>query len=352
MSLIYFDAERIKYKNVGLFHFCKNLGNSLIKESLQDLSINFTLYVPVDGRIFDNNPSYAFVKGYHKFFHLFRKKPKVWHATQQLTQYMPSAKGIKKILTVHDLNFLREKSELKQEKYLRRLSANVEKSDVVVCISEFVKKELASYCNLDGKEVQVIYNGNTVSDTIKPEKIEISNFDDKKRLIYTVGAILPKKNFHSLLYLLVNNDANLVISGEIFDKSYHAEIIALAKKLNVEHRVFFTGPVSEAQKYYFLQTCNLFCFPSLTEGFGLPVVEAMHFGANILLSPYTSLPEIGGDVVRYFDSFDTEYLIQLGAESSLFEIDDKQREQVQFRSKKFSWDKAAQSYWAIYKKLV
>lgn len=352
MSSIYFDAERLKYKNVGLYHFCLHLGNALIQQEARQDGLDLYLYTAPEGQVFENSPRYVAARSIHKFIRQFKVRPDIWHASHQLTDYLPRDKAIKKVLTVHDLNFLREKSLDKQKKYLQKVQANLDRVDRVVCISHFVQEELEKHCALRGKEVQVIYNGNNIKEDIVPQKPQRKGLNLEKPFIFSIGAVLRKKNFHVLPHLLVGNNYNLIIAGEITDRSYYEETLVIAQNLGVAERVFFTGPVTEAEKYYLLQNCALFCFPSITEGFGLPVVEAMHFGCAILSSPATSLPEIGGDVVRYLDSFDPDYLTSLARNIETLKISEAEQSKVRERAQLFSWEHAAKSYWTIYKELL
>ena len=105
--------------------------------------------------------------------------------------------------------------------------------------------------------------------------------------------------------LLKDNDYELIIAGNI--SNYFERILEEARKWNVEDRVNIIGPISEGLKHWYLKNCLAFAFPSIAEGFGLPVVEAMYYGKPIFLSSYTSLPEVGGDLATYFNKeFDPE----------------------------------------------
>ncbi|MCI0920712.1 glycosyltransferase family 4 protein [Sphingobacterium rhinopitheci] len=349
---VIFDAERMRYPNTGLYFYCLHLGNELLKIANEyNKNTFFKIYADKDNHVFDYNPLYLNFNSFHKFALPNLPTGTIWHCNFQLTNYIPSRNSVKKVVTVHDLNFLREKKGDKQTKYLKKLQRNIDCADVLVCISEFVKKEVIQHCNVQGKRVEVIYNGNNINDTVVAKPLERDGLDLSKPFLFAIGVVLPKKNFLVLVHLLVHNNLNLVISGVLTDDNYKQEIIALATKLGVQDRVFLTGPVSESEKYYLLQNCHVFCFPSLTEGFGLPVVEAMHFGCDILLSTHTSLPEVGGDVVRYFDSFDPSYLEDLSRDIASWDISGEEKNQVKERSKLFSWETAAKAYWQIYNSL-
>jgi len=351
ISNVFFEAERLKYENVGLYHFCKNLGNALIEESSHNHKISFHIFGPKNDPNFSNYPNFKSVKLIDKISLSFNSQVDIWHSTYQFSSYIPKSKRIKNILTVHDLNFLREKSESKQKGYLKKLQRNIDRVDTIVCISNFVAEELKKHIDIKGKEVSIIYNGNNINNTIEGKEFEIPGMDSTKPFLFYIGAILPKKNIQILPYLLKNNSFNLIISGQIFDVNYVDSIKELTHTLGIENRVFFTGPISEQEKIYFLKNCAFFCFPSLTEGFGLPVVEAMNYGKPLLLSSATCLPEIAGDEAFYFESYDAEYLIQLGEKISVWTQTEEQKSKLIERSKEFSWQKAAKEYMKLYLKL-
>lgn len=349
---IIFDAERMRYPNTGLFHYCLHLGDKLVNIAHEEAhNAMLKIYCSKDSQVFDNHASYLRFCPLQKFIFPSLAAGTIWHSNFQLTNYMPTSRKIKKVITVHDLNFLREKEAHVQSKYLDKLQRNVYRCDVIVCISEFVKKELLSHCDVKSKRIEVIYNGNNIKSNISAVPLQREGLDLTKPFLFSVGVIVPKKNFLVLVYLLVHNDFNLVLSGLLDDKNYQNEIISLATKLGVQDRVFLTGIITEGEKYYLLKNCHTFCFPSITEGFGLPVVEAMHFGCDILLSTHTCLPEIGGDVVRYFDSFEATYLQELGKEMPSWQHSTVQKGKVKERSKLFSWSTAARAYWNIYTSL-
>ena len=142
-----------------------------------------------------------------------------------------------------------------------------------------------------------------------------------------------------------------MISGITESEPYKQKIIAEAKKYGVENRVMFTGSVSENDKQWYLKNCKAFVFPSISEGFGLPVLEAMYFGKPVILSTCTSLPEIGGEVAYYFSDFDPTNM-NIVLEKSLHHYSINQpMDLIKNRAVAFSWDDAAQKYLNIYRTL-
>ena len=209
----------------------------------------------------------------------------------------------KVLLTVHDLNFLYEKAGNKQKKYIAKLQKLVDRADRIVAISEFTKNDLIRHIDVGEKHIDVIYNGCNIyrGEIRQPDSLPAKDF------IFSVATVLPKKNFHVLPCLLKGTDLELVIAGNKSD--YVNVILEEARKYGVEERVKIVGPIEERVKHWYLKNCKAFVFPSIAEGFGLPVLEAMAYGKPVFLSRHTCLPEIGGDYAYYFNmDFDRELM--------------------------------------------
>lgn len=345
---IIFDCERMKYPHTGLYHFCHHLGNAL-KEEIQKENGEICFYVPETAKEdFGLNASVIIQKSIHKFWHPSTAGFQIWHSTFQGTNYFPTSKKIKKVLTVHDLNFLynEKKSVQKKERELKKLQQKLDQADAIVAISNFVLNDMKAHLTFNHKKSSVIYNGCNFSDISKSQAPLIT---PTRPYLYTIGTITEKKNFHVLPALLKSFDGALIISGITQSNDYKQKIIDEAKKHGVQDRVLFTGSVSEEEKMWYMENCELFVFPSLAEGFGLPVVEAMYLGTPVLLSRHTSLPEIGGDVASYFDSFEPEEMgSTLKKVFSQRSSAEKTAEKLISQAKLFSWQQAANSYIHLY----
>ena len=335
----------MKYPHTGLYHFCLQLGRAIQNKLGEKDEMTFYVRESEHGA-FGENAQYMSQHSLHKFWMPSLKGFNIWHSTYQGTQYMPFRSNVKVVLTIHDLNFIHEgKSPDKIKKALHKLQKKINRADHIVAISEFTLNDIKQHLQLNGKATSVIYNGcnfNSIAELKTPEQ-HLS-----KKFLYTIGTITDKKNFHVLPALLVNNDYELIISGIVQSEAYHEKIILEAEKHGVKERVVFTGAVSENDKQWYMKNCEAFLFPSLAEGFGLPVIEAMHFGKPVILSSLTALPEIGGDAAYYFDSFEPEAMRKCLSESlahfSSFGNLDKIKERAAF----FNWDNAAEQYIDLY----
>jgi glycosyltransferase involved in cell wall biosynthesis len=110
--------------------------------------------------------------------------------------------------------------------------------------------------------------------------------------------------------------------------------------------------LSEAQKAWLYANCSAFVFPSLAEGFGLPPIEAMHFGKPTFLSRLTSLPEVGGDAAHYFDSFDGAAMRDVVERGLAAARAPGRAAAVAAHARGFTWQRCAQAHVALYRTLL
>lgn len=339
-----FDSERMKYGYVGLYEYCYRLGLAL-KNKLNNISF----YLPSSQKdIFGSNINWIRQKSIHKFLPL-NLDLNIWHATHQMTQYMGGNKKLKKVLTIHDLNFLYEKkNSSKIKKYLSIVQKNIDRADHLVAISNYVKKDIQTYLKTDDKPLDVIYNGCHLLDF---NGFDAPKYKPSSNFLFAIGTVTPKKNFHTLPCLLQNNDFELIIAGRT-DSDYANKIISIAKSYHVENRVKLIGTISNEDKYWYFKNCSAFLFPSIAEGFGIPAIEAMSFGKPTFLSNLTSLPEIGADYAYYFNDFDASHMQQVFESSISDYLNNNRKESIIEHAQKFNWSNCADEYIRVYKSLL
>lgn len=338
----------MKYPYTGLYYYCLYLSRYL---QMTNRDKTFCFYSrPGQESLF---PDACIIKQHslHKFLLPSLRKFSIWHSTYQGTMYYPWYRKIKIVLTVHDLNFLYDdtKTAARKQQYLQQLARKVKRADYIVAISQFVLEDLNKHIPLGDKPAKVIYNGCTleeIDNPLPPAVLPVQPF------LFTVGTIVDKKNFHVLPRLLKGNAYQLFIAGITNSEEYKNRIIAEARTLGVEDRLVFTGPVSENDKQWYLKNCLAFAFPSTAEGFGLPVIEAMHFGKPVLLSRFTSLPEIGGEEAYYFEGFETEQMTRVLASALEHFRENQGSEKMKARARLFDWKESALQYQAVYDELL
>lgn len=347
---IIIDCERMKYPHTGLYHYCYNLCMAL-KENADNAREQLRFFLPAhETGVFGNEQYYIRQHSWHKLALPFLNKNTVWHSTSQGSSYFPSTKKTPVVLTIHDINIMHNesKSETKKAAAIKALEKRINRCNHITFISSFTLNDVQRYIDLTNKPVTVIHNGCNIKAI---ENLNPPAFTPTASFYFTIGTIMEKKNFHVLPALLTDNDHLLVIAGITQSKEYKERIINEAIKHGVERRLVFTGPVTENDKQWYLKNCRAFVFPSLTEGFGLPVVEAMYFGVPVFLSPLTSLPEIGGDVCYYFDSFEKEAMKTVIEKGLQHYNSTDAKSKIQARAALFSWQTAAVKYLEVYRSL-
>ena len=244
-----------------------------------------------------------------KRFQFLFPKFDVWHSIHQLSRFKPFYSQTKHILTFHDLNYLYERHGFSKWRKNIQIQKKANRANLLVCISEFAKQEVEKNLRLHGKECQVIYNSVKRLDeelAKKPEKVTEPTF------FFAIGVIQAKKNFHVLLDLMKKYpDKHLYIAGKEKKrkkKNLYAEMIRERIVNEDIMNITLLGPISDNEKIWMYKNCEAFLIPSLLEGFGLPVIEAMQFGKPVFSSSETSLREIGGNFAYFWDNFEADHM--------------------------------------------
>ncbi|MGD2034596.1 MAG: glycosyltransferase family 1 protein [Bacteroidales bacterium] len=278
------------------------------------------------------------------------KRFDLWHSLHQFPSHRPAGNTLH-ILTIHDLNFLVEKNDKKAAKYLYRLNKNVKRADILTTISDYTKKQLFEHIDIKNKPVHTIYNGVELPVAEHPAK---PGYVDTQDFFFTIGIVTMKKNFHTLVPLMHSFPGmKLVIAGNN-NTSYARQIIDSLKVHKLENRVILAGKISDEEKYWLYSNCRAFLFPSLAEGFGLPVIEAMLAGKPVFLSKHASLPEIGGRLAYYWDNFEPGHMAKvIKTNLNVFYKDQAARstELINY-AQKYSWKECIRKYLELYRDLL
>jgi glycosyltransferase involved in cell wall biosynthesis len=351
MSKIILDCDLMRYRDSGLYHYCLNLGNyvnDILSKAGKEL-INF--YVPPKEADTFKNPQTVIVeKKHHRLFKPFLWNCKLWHAPFQSGRILPANPSTRVLLTIHDLNPLHEGKPIdEQKKSLAHTQQLINRSDAIVCISEFTKADVLKNCNVGNKPVYVVHNG---THAVGEPKLHQNSYKPRAPFLFGMGYVNRKKNFHVLVPLLADINFELVIAGRLDEPDYIENMKKQAEQLGVLPRLHILGPVTEEEKAWYLQNCWGFTLPSLAEGFGAPVVEAMQFGKPLFLSDKTSLPEIGGDAAFYFRDFEPENMKRVLLDGFEKYQQKGMAEKIVQRSKDFTWTQKAREYISIYQSMI
>jgi glycosyltransferase involved in cell wall biosynthesis len=351
MKEILIDLYKIKDLHSGLGQFSLNFGNQIVQHQPEGYSLNFLVPTGKASLLSDPGRSAeyhnaSFVRRYVPFVN---KKYEFWHSLYQFPSFIPNP-NTKWILTIHDLNFLAEKKVSKAAKYVRRLQHNINRADVVTTISHYTEEQIQKNIDLKGKPVHVIHNGIAANQETGNEK---PGFVTKEKFFFTIGIFNWKKNFHVLLPMMKHfPDHQLIIAGTN-EGQYGYDIREEIRRQHLEDQVVLPGGISEPDKYWLYAHCEAFLFPSLAEGFGMPVIEAMKAGKPVFISRHTSLPEIGGDKAFYFNNFRDDHMsIEIREKLKLvkknpeaFEVDMKRY------ASQFNWSTCISEYIKLYEEV-
>lgn len=350
------DAERLRYPNSGV----ANVAKSLIA-GMQTLETDLPYMVYGTPESLQEFPRLAVLswQPWHRFLAPHTDQFALVHVTHQLSSHFHSVGSHqKKVVTLHDLNFLHDQSsERKRKKSVRLVQKNIGNADAIVFISNFAREDFHRNRHLftTKKEVveKVIYNGLIFPEQRKFRSDQLAYLLDRP-FILNVGVLFPKKNQKVLLPLLVGNHKRLVMVASDAKEDYKGAFLHEAVQLGVADRLVFLENISENDKYFLLQHCESLCHPSLAEGFGIPPVEAMFFGKPVFLSAKTSLPEIGGDAAFYFEDFQAETVVrnyQAGLEM-YHSNPDAFSVAIKGHARKYSYLEMARNYADFYRQIL
>ncbi len=251
------------------------------------------------------------------------------------------------VVSIHDLSYLVYPNEfLKKDLYQLKnwTKYSVDKASKIIAVSKTTKKDLMKFYNLPEGKIEVIYNG--FEKNIGERNYDRTSKVKKDKYLLFVGTIQPRKNLQVLLkafeqFTKINHEYKLVVVGKkgwLFE-----DIFKEMEKLGLKSKVNFTGHISDDELIDYYKNAYCFVMPSLYEGFGIPILEAMANNCPVISSFSSSLPEIGGEACLYFDPNDALDLVDKfnsllannGLRNNLIK---KGKERV----KLFSWKKCAE----------
>ena len=279
-------------------------------------------------------------------------KPDVVHQTYFENGY----KKLKPtVITVFDL--IHEKFFFdygKKADYRPKKSA-IKNADKIICISENTAKDLMDIYKVDRKKIEVVYLSNSLREefTLKTPSINLDNLN--KNYLFFVGKRQGYKNFTKFIKAFskserLKKDFKIVCFGDL---KFSNKEKALFKSLNLNLNNIIHTEGNDLTLSHFYKNAKALIYPSLYEGFGLPILEAMELSCPVICSNTSSMPEVAGESAQYFDpqnidSIQDAIIRTVYDESASNNLIKKGKFQV----KQFNWKKCAESTLNVYKKII
>lgn len=342
---------RVRHWHDGLGEFSRQLGLALASHASRlhaELGWQLHFHLPREFHgVFGDEVSYLATYTTQRWLHLQPMRFALWHTFHQHNRLRPPLGTRLRLETVHDLNFLHNKQGPKVERYRRIHRRRLQQVDAVVAITQHVADDIARELSPLRATVQVIHNGST--DLTQVPQEPLPGLEDGVPFLLHISRMAPSKNIAALLDLArAWPEKRLVLAGA--PSPYTDEVRRQVTQRALDNVVIHQD-LSETQKAWAYAHCEAFLFPSLTEGFGLPPLEAMHFGKPVFLSRLTSLPEVGGEVAFYFDSFDGTAM-RAAVEKALRSVDPDYAQRARERAARFTWQRCGDAYLAAYQALL
>lgn len=278
----------------------------------------------------------------------------------------PIIKPCKVILTVHDLigmTFPNQKGLPSKCYWGKWLPSTISRADHIIAASHYTKNEIIRLLDIKPEKIDVIYLSGQETYAAAIDETQAEKTLQKLKIhdsfLLCVGSAEPRKNlertikaFQTFKKSRPKQSVQLVITGpaSFAGGSYAQE---LQKQAESQKDIIFTGFVTGEELHILYKKALTFLFPSLAEGFGLPVLEAMGAGIPVITSDQTSLPELAGSAAKIVKPYDIESIAR-----AMAEFVDSEEERKRFitkgyeQIKQFSWKKMADDTLKIYEKVL
>ena len=369
-----FDAKRAFSNTTGLGNYSRDTIEVLSNYIPHN---KYFLYTPVKnqnpritsickkGNTHIYTPKYLLDRTFKKYWRsksivkdLISNKVEIYHGLSNELPIGIEKTSIKTVVTIHDLIFMRYPhlfKDIDRKIYHKKFKSACERADKIIAVSKQTKKDIIDYFFISEKKIQVVYQGcnqifkNTISKKNKNHTVEKYNLP-KNYLLY-VGTIEERKNLLTLLEALTEiPNQNLVIIGE--GKSYKTKCLKFIDQNKLANRVLFLSELSVEEMGIIYQSAEIMIYPSLFEGFGIPILEALFSKTPVITSKGSCFSETAGPYSRYIDP-----LLSSNIREAIFEIQNSNElknnmiEKGLEYAQKFTDDKIAKNLMDIYTNL-
>ncbi len=269
--------------------------------------------------------------------------------------FLPLHSSVPSLAVIHDLNFEHAPDNLRpsHQRYMTHFFPRFARHATrIATVSEYSKQDIASTYHLDTKKIDVVYDGanNLYRPHSEEEKTAIrKRFTNGHPYIIFISTILKRKNLAGLLTAfddvksIDTTGLKLIVVGK---KAWWQDELETAYN-NMSHQqdVIMPGHVEPTELAALLSASEALVYPSFFEGFGIPILEAMHAETAVIASRTTSMPEVGGNAVLYIDPSNTKDISHAIKQLSNPQLREDLIAKGRIQREKFSWDRTAELLW-------
>ena len=315
-----YEAKRVFHNKTGLGNYSRDLIRILNAEFPNN---NYFLYNPKVARnelfevnnvtIFEKNPNSFFYKKFKNIWRqkgvikdLIKDKIEIFHG---LSGELPSGlrkSKIKSVVTIHDLIFMRYPefySFFDRKIHIYKFRKSARQANIVIAISEQTKADIIQFLDIPESKIKVIYQGcqNVFKESYSDQEKELvsKKFNLPNEFILNVGTIEARKNILAVVKAITNIDTHLIIVGG--ETSYTTGIKKYILENKIENKIIFLKGLSSKELAILYQLATIFVYPSLFEGFGIPIIEALYSKTPVITTNSGVFPEAGGADSVYVD---------------------------------------------------
>lgn len=366
-----YEAKRIFHNKTGLGNYSRDLVRILSAYYPENYYFLYNsksskkiLFTPNKTSVFEKKPQAAF---YKKFYNIWRQfaivrdlkkdKVQIFHG---LSGELPSGlkkANIKSVVTIHDLIFMRYPqfySFFDRKIHFYKFKKATKNADLIIAISEQTKKDIVEFLKIDASKIRVIYQGCQAifkEQFTTIEKLEVAQkYNLPEKFLLNVGTIETRKNVLSVVKAIQGLEIKLIIIGG--ETKYTATVLSYINENNMHDQVLFLKNLNSRELAITYQLSTVFVYPSLFEGFGIPIIEALYSKTPVITTNYGVFPEAGGSNSMYVDPFNIE---EIRTKIQLLLSDPQLREDITKKGyefvQKFNDEIIAQKIMDIYKSI-
>ena len=367
-----FDGKRFFHNKTGLGNYSRDLIRILASYYPEN---KYLLYNPkpkkidsviIDGdTIIEKNPLKKLDQSFSSLWRAFKiihdiklDNIDIYHGLSGEIPFNIHKTTIKKVVTIHDLIFIRYPklySFIDRKIHFKKVKYAATHADIVITISEQTKRDIVTFLKINPKKIRVIYQGCA---PIFKEKLTadflaatILKYQLPQEYILNVGTIEKRKNILSVVKTLPEIDTTLVIIGK--KTSYYDEIASYISENGLEQKVIFLENVALPELAAIYRKAKIFVYPSIFEGFGIPIIEALYSKVPVITSTGSCFSEAGGENSIYVNPYNSEEM----KTEIINLLNDAERRKLMIEKgfefvQQFNDEEIAKNYMDLYKSLL